>query len=70
MIPILIVVRVGLGLAHDGVTTRATVISTFRAAVPEEKKDISFSSGGSATVAVSRTDDDIGSRSHLENTTA
>lgn len=66
MIPILIVVRVGLGLAHDGKRTGNTVIiSTFRAANPAEK-EISFGSGGSATVALSPADGDNDSRSHPE----
>jgi hypothetical protein len=67
MIPILIVVRVGLGLAHDGKTGNNVALSTFRAAVPGEK-DITYSSGGSTTVALSRIGADHGSRSHPENT--
>jgi len=69
MIPILIVVRVGLGLAHDGATTQGTpVLSTLRA-VNVEEKDTMFTSDGSATVALSRTTAGRSSRSHLGNTT-
>lgn len=68
MIPVLIVVRVGLGLAHDGSTTRnSVVLSTFHATTPEGK-EVSFSSGGSTTVALGRIGADNESHPHLENT--
>lgn len=49
MVPILIVVRVGLGLAHDGSTARNKDIvdlTTFHAMAPTEK-NMSLTFGGS-----------------------
>jgi hypothetical protein len=70
MVPILIVVRVGLGLANDGTTTKnkdVVNLTTFHATTPAEK-NASVTYGGSDVAAPKEVTDDHGSHSSLHAT--